>query len=192
MRTETITYEIFKFDELSPDVQEKVIDRNWDWNVDHDWWEYVYEDAEHVGLKITSFDAGRAQSIIGDLFLDVEDCIIAIRRDHGKDCATQAVCDDYEATMQVVRLEQAQLEADQFCECFDYLEGVYDIDHVYPEDYETHILEVADAIDEFKCALLEEYLHMLRREYEYRTSDAAVKESIICNECEFLKNGDSY
>lgn len=54
MRTETITKEIYSFDELSPEAKEKAIEkiRNDEGYLDYGWWEFVYEDwveklAEH-------------------------------------------------------------------------------------------------------------------------------------------------
>jgi len=43
--------------------------------------------------------------------------------------------------------------------------------------------------EEFTKAILEEYLSMLKKEYEYLTSDEAVKEMIEANEYEFTEKG---
>lgn len=43
--------------------------------------------------------------------------------------------------------------------------------------------------EEFERALGEEYLHMLRREYEYLTSEKAIVETIEANEREFTEDG---
>ena len=39
----TISVDLFLFDELSEDVQKKVIDKHRDINVDHDWWDFTYD-----------------------------------------------------------------------------------------------------------------------------------------------------
>jgi hypothetical protein len=41
----------------------------------------------------------------------------------------------------------------------------------------------------FLNALLNDYLKTLKQEYEYRTSDIAIKETIDANDYEFLENG---
>jgi len=46
--------------------------------------------------------------------------------------------------------------------------------------------------DEFLKRLLEEYLDILRREFEYLTSEEVVVESIRANEYEFLEDGSIY
>ena len=43
---------------------------------------------------------------------------------------------------------------------------------------------------EFAEALGEEYLSMLRKEYEYQTTDKAIRETIEANEYEFTKEGE--
>ena len=42
---------------------------------------------------------------------------------------------------------------------------------------------------EFIRALSEEYLSLLRQEYEYQTSEEAIKETIVCNDYEFTIEG---
>lgn len=51
-------------------------------------------------------------------------------------------------------------------------------------------LSYQELCDEFKKDLSEEYLSILRREYEYLTSDEAIKETIEANEIEF--DADKY
>lgn len=46
-----------------------------------------------------------------------------------------------------------------------------------------------DLIDEFKHSLLEEYLIMFRKEYEYLTSRSAIEEMIEANDYEFTIEG---
>lgn len=44
MRIQTKEYEVYTLNE----VLEKAIERQWDINVDHDWWNYIYEDAQTI------------------------------------------------------------------------------------------------------------------------------------------------
>lgn len=43
------------FDELSESAKEHALNRLGDINVDQGWWDFTYEDAENIGLEITSF-----------------------------------------------------------------------------------------------------------------------------------------
>ncbi len=88
MRIETIEYKLYKFEELSKDGQQKALENNYDFNVDYDWWENVYSDAEEVGLKITSFDLDRGSYCEMIFDIDLEDVAEKIITNHGPMCET--------------------------------------------------------------------------------------------------------
>ncbi|MFW6219823.1 MAG: hypothetical protein ACOC33_03205 [bacterium] len=52
----TIELKIYQFSELSEYAKQKAIENLSDINVDYNWWEFIYEDAKNVGLKIEGFD----------------------------------------------------------------------------------------------------------------------------------------
>lgn len=54
MRTKVIN--LYSFDELSEEAKQKVISELWDINVNFNWWQFTYEDAENVGIEIQEFD----------------------------------------------------------------------------------------------------------------------------------------
>jgi hypothetical protein len=169
MRVETTSRELYKFEELSEDAQDKAIEKLWDLNVDHDWWQFTYEDAENIGLKITEFDIDRGSYARGNF----EDCagttakkIIA---EHGPECETVATAKNYLQELQAV-IEKNAIE---------------NKDEKYPEDF----LDTKDIDREFLRSLLEDYRIMLSKEYDYLTSREAIIESIEANEYEFLDNG---
>ena len=61
-----ITTTLYSYDELSEDAKDKAIEEMYDINVNHDWWEFTYDDAETIGLKITGFDIDRGSYCSGD------------------------------------------------------------------------------------------------------------------------------
>ena len=166
MRTETTTRTIYKFDELSDSAKDKALDNCRDYEVENDWWEQVYEDASQVGIKITSFDIDRASYCKGEI-PDTEQTAHNIVDNHGEACDTYKVAAAY--------LKERDETIDTFKEDAD-------------EDYKDEKLD--DLGEEFTKAILEEYLSILRKEYEYLTSDEAVKEMIEANEYEFTKKGE--
>ena len=166
MRTETTTRTIYKFDELSDRAKDKALDNCRDYEVENDWWEQVYEDASQVGIKITSFDIDRASYCKGEI-PDTEQTAHNIVDNHGEACDTYKVAAAY--------LKERDETIDTFKEDAD-------------EDYKDEKLD--DLGEEFTKAILEEYLSILRKEYEYLTSDEAVKEMIEANEYEFTKKGE--
>ena len=55
-----VTFKVYQFDELSEEVKEKVLDDCRFIMVEYfNWWEFVNEDAENIGLEIVEFDLNR-------------------------------------------------------------------------------------------------------------------------------------
>ncbi len=88
----TVTHVVaYQFDELSDDAKETA--RGWfrtdypDYP-DYEWWDSTYEDAERIGLVITSFDLGRGQKIAAELNPSARDSARAVIGEHGPTCPT--------------------------------------------------------------------------------------------------------
>src|SRR5262245_16755614 len=84
----TIRTKVYKFKELSTEAQEKAIEKFYDINVDHDWWDSTYEDAKNIGLKIKSFDLGRGRYCKGEFLLNAYEVSGKIVQEHGEGCET--------------------------------------------------------------------------------------------------------
>ena len=168
MRTAQINY--YNFNELSDRAKERA--RDW-WRqsgLEHDWWDSIYEDAERVGVKITGFDTGRSWDITGDFIGTPEETAHKILAEHGEDSDTAAEARHY---LKTVAEFMASAEKDEYGELASYaLEA--DLD---------------DIITEFRRALLQGYLVMLRDELEYQYSEECVDELLIANEYEFTEDG---
>ncbi len=171
MRIETTTRELYPFDELSDEAKEKAIEKLWDINIDYEWWEGTYEDAENIGLKITEFDLDR--HMIRGRFTDyASDCALAILKEHGNETETYWTAREY-------LYKLAYLENAEFDQCLederDYEEGEADTDEIDRE---------------FLRGLLEDYRIILQREYQYQTNEEAIIEAIEANEYEFTADGE--
>lgn len=90
MRTFTTKHVVYNFDELSATAQDAAIEHLSDINVDHNWWEFVYEDAELIGLELQGFDLYR-HDIEGELTEDLPEVCKAIMREHGNETATYSL-----------------------------------------------------------------------------------------------------
>jgi hypothetical protein len=86
----TIKTNVYKFDELSDAAKE--VARNWyrEGALDYDWWDFTYEDAEAIGLKIESFDCDRHE-IEGHLTKSINEVCKRILANHGKTCETYKI-----------------------------------------------------------------------------------------------------
>jgi hypothetical protein len=157
---------VYKFDELTDKAKEKAMENLYDLNVDYEWWDYMYEDAANVGLKLTSFDLDRNRHAKGEFTLSAAEVAANIIRDHGEQCETyktaQAFLDEINS------LTMPDDDSDEFSE------------------WENKMLELED---EFLKSLLEDYSIMLQKEYDYQTSEEAIVETIQANEYEFTEDG---
>lgn len=163
MKTKTIN--VYSFDELSEDAKNKVVSKFEDINVSYSWWESTYEDAENVGVKITSFDTYR-QSIDGNFLLSSFEVAANIIRDHGEMCETYKTAQKFLDESNTIGCKYPEMEG---------------------EEYESEMMELED---EFINSLLQDYLIMLRNEYEYQTSEEAIIEAIQINGYEFNEYGN--
>ena len=161
-----IETKVYKFDELPEDIKEKAIENLYDINVDYEWWQFIYEDAEQIGLEITEFDIDRASYCKGKFTLSAEEVAANIIKDHGKDCETFKTASSY----------------------------LKEHDPIFSEYFNTEDSKLEDKLleleDEFLKSLCEDYRIILSNEYEYLTSKEAIIETIKCNNYEFTEYGE--
>jgi hypothetical protein len=163
MQTHTIT--TYSFEELNEAAKEKAIDANRDINVEYwEWWHTVYDDAKMIGLKLTGFDITYHPTSKGSFIDSAYDTAKLITENHGKDCDTFKL-----ATSYISELGKLQPETDfENCELSE------------------------DLNDKFLSDLLKCYATMLNNEFDYLTSDEAIKETLISNDYQFLEDGTKY
>ena len=146
MRQKTVN--IYKFEELPENIQQKLIDTNRYTVVEYnDWYEHISDEIEGLGGNLIEFDVYR-----GTIKIDLEEAPTRFANNvvyhHGSDC------DTYKISQQYLNGELADK---------DYL---YDIS--------------------------QEYLSILREEFEYLTSDEYVREDLLNLEKEYLEDGTLY
>ncbi len=171
----TIRTKVYKFEELSESVQEKILTNKYDINVNYDWWENTYEDAANVDLKLTGFDIDRGSYCEGEFKYTAENTAKKIIAEHGDMCETYKTAKSF--------LEDVKMIESNTPVVFE--EGTED----EYEDYSEREDLIKEREEDFLKSLCEDYLKVLRDEYEYQTSEEAVKETIIANEYEFTQDG---
>ena len=167
----TIEINLYKFEELSNDSQQKAIESNYDINVIDRWWDFIYDDAKAIGLKITSFELNRNTS--GNLLLPANEVAQNIFNNHGEKCDTFNIATSFMKVWKPI-----------FSDYMDETSEKYE-----SEKAETELLELED---NFLNSLLETYLIILQNECEYLQSTEACKETLISNEYDFTENGLIY
>jgi len=166
MRIQTKQYEVYTLDE----VLDKAIEKQWDINVDYDWWENVYYDAEMVNIKIESFALDR-YSYCKIKVIDTYETAHLIIDSHGLECDTYKLANEFLANRDKLVDEAPKDEDGEF-------ENEYKLDG-----------KLDDLDSEFVGALSEEYRIILEKECEYLTSAEAIEETLRANEYEFYADG---
>jgi hypothetical protein len=167
IKTET---KVFGFDELTDEGKKWAVERLFDLNVDYDWWDMTYDDAETVGIKITSFCIDRGAYCEGDFQLSSHEVAANIILEHGVHCETNKTAQIFLDGVNSVEPTEGE----------EYGEG---------EEYEDKMMELDE---EFKKSILEDYRIILQKEYEYRTTEEAIIETIKANDYEFTAEGSIY
>ena len=166
----TIRTKVYKFEELSSEAQSKAIEDNWDWNVTDEWWQFTYDDAENIGLKIKGFDIDRGSYCKGDFTLSANEVSQNIFNNHGEECETYKTAKSF---------------MDEWQPIFnDYIDE-------NSEGYESgeNETKLQDIENDFLTNILEDYRIILTKEYEYLTSKESIKDMLIVNALEFTQDG---
>jgi len=170
----TVTINLYKFSELSEDLQQKAIENLYDLNVDRDWWESTYEDAAQVNLKIKGFDIDRGSYVKAEFIESAYNTASLIILNHGE------MCETYKTAKTFIE-DWNNLVA-------KYSDGVKT--NVVTEDNECDFDNEADDLEsDFLELISEDYRIMLTNEYDYLTSEEAIKESIEANDYYFTEDG---
>ncbi len=174
-----IVYATYKYDDLTEEQKERVIDKWLETGMMDDWWyENVYEDAEQAGLKITGFDIDRGNYCTGKFIDNAVDCAEAIIKNHGEQCETY---------------KTAKTFLDTVIPMIEVRDNFADNDDTTQEEYDKQ-QENADTIEEleeeFLKSILEDYRIILQHEYEYQTSQEYIEETIRANDYDFDDNGN--
>lgn len=168
----TIRIKLYKFAELSEEAKKKALQNLSDINVDHNWWEYIYDDAAEAGLKMTGFD--EAYYCTGFFIESAEASAHKIIDNHGEDCETYKTAQSY-LKKRDETIDTAPKDANGDFEDEGQLDDILDL-------FDRRFLR----------ALFECYRILLRNAYDYLTSCESIIETIESNEYEFTADGKLY
>jgi len=159
-----IETKVYQFSELSEEAKETAIEKLSSINVEYNWWEFTYEDAKEIGLRITSFDLERNRHAKGEFINSATETAENIIENHG------ATCETYKT-------------AKAFLDALEKLTAPHENIEDVNED------EIEELEDEFLIDLLEDYSILLEEECEYLQSEEAIIETIEANDYEFTEYG---
>jgi len=175
-----ITRTLYTFDELSENAKNKVLEKHWDINVDHDWHDFIRSNAQECGIEIQEFDISKG-TIEGKMILtNFLDILEEIRKNYQGELYKTAK-DARKAYIEAFKEWKTENENEEEYENYNALDFLDDF-----RDTE----EGEEIVEEQLQQILESYLILLQNEYEYQTSPEQVIESIKANEYWFYENGD--
>jgi len=201
MRTETI--KLYKFEELSEEVKEKVIEKKYDINLHHDWWESIYEMymQDETGFDIDKiYFSGFWSQGDGAMFEgSPNEDILNFITPGGNNQQYQK---NWSRVIKLIKNGDINIYG-SFKQ-----HGHYYHSKSYSDNLETEFTNdwhgknysnIEDICEDILYEIREHYedicnkiYHSLEQEYEYYTSREAIEESIIANEYEFTENGEQY
>jgi len=158
-----ISVEVFSYEQLSDAATEKALQWHSEASCHDEWWDFIYEDAANIGLKISGFGLDRNRHAEGKFTLDAITVAKNIFENHGSICETFKTAQAF-----VIDMEGLDKTSDEY----------EDI----ARDKEQHFLE----------ALLEDYSVMLQLEADYRQSREYFEEMIEANGYTFTENGKRF
>lgn len=189
-----VTKTVYKFNELSEDAQKKAIESFRTFNVDDiNWYEFVYEafiermkekgfNLSDDNISFTGFwSQGDGASFVCD-DIDIEKLSKFIDKENNTDLGKYIrFLDNYSIT--VYRTDT------HYCH-YNTVSVHYDCSdmsgyNLVTEKFDTFYDRVLELVKD-ECKKLYEFLE---NEYNYKTSDEAIKESIEANEYEFDEDG---
>lgn len=203
----TISIQLFSFNELSKEAQKKAIEKHYDINVDHGWWEFVYDDfkeqARNEGFDIDRmYFSGFWSQGDGAMFeysgLDdklLHDFVdnILIGTEHLSPMRKQWLLNNVYISGK--GNQRGHYYHNKSCSHSIYWEinngdlhwttNFYQWLESFCEDFEEFVINRYDDL----CSSL---YTSLQNEYEYLTSEEAIKETIIINEYDFTEDGSNY
>lgn len=166
MQTHTIyTYSI---NELSNEAKKKAIDANRYNLTEFNWWEFIYEDANSIGIKITEFDLDRANYCNIENTLSWPEVAQNILNQHGDECNTYKAAQNFLETHNPIFAEYMENEGPEL---------------------EEQLINIEQ---QFSNALRRCYKQKLSDEYEYLLSDECIIEDLESNEYQFLESGKQF
>jgi hypothetical protein len=173
MKTKTII--LYQFSELSEEAKQKAIEKLFDINVDFNWWEGIYDDAEQIGLKLKYFDLNSNKHCTGEFVSSALECSELIMHNHGE------TCDTYKTASQFIKdYEDLVTKYSDGINTAKVAEG-----NESGFDYEAEDLE-----EEFLESILKDYATILQNECDYLQSEEAIIETIEANDYYFDENGN--
>jgi hypothetical protein len=204
----TVELKLYKFDELSKEVQDQVLSKNRDINVEDHWHEFIIEDWINETIPSKGFDATRIYysgfwsqgdgamfeyaSISDDLLKEFVDNIL-IGTEHLSPMRKQWILNN--VSVSVSGKHRGHYYHEKSCSHSIYWE-VNNGDLHWSTTFHQWLMSFAG---DFEAFIIEEYEYIcselyrtLEKEYDYFTEDEQIAEALRDNDYDFTEGGNIY
>ena len=166
----TISINLYEFNELSEKAKENALNELRCINLEHNWWNFTYDDAKEIGLKLTGFELDRNSHAEGEFLLCEPEVAQNILNSHSENCETYKIAENFLSKHDPIFADYMNADS---------------------TNYESNLLEyeMQEICDVFLNDLLKAYAVMLQNEYEYLQTDEDVIDTIEANGYYFTKCG---
>lgn len=204
----TIELKLYKFDELSEEVQAKVIKKNRDINVHDDWHEFIIEDWINEEIPNRGFEATKIyysgfwsqgdgamfeyDGINNDLLKEFVDNIL-IGTEPLSPMRKQWILNN--VSVSAWGKHRGHYHHEKCCShsitweadngCLHWSTNFYQWLESFADDFEVFIIDKYEDI----C---QDLYRTLEKEYEYFTEGEQIIEALRCNDYDFTEEGDNY
>jgi hypothetical protein len=209
-RIDTVSTEVFTFDELSDEAKEYAIDkfRNNEWYPHDNWWEFVYEDFIENYLAPAGFDTDTSNMFFSGFWSQGDGACFDGRLDVLKFIEHYKLQEKFPLTYEVAQAgycwgsirtinhhyshqNTRRLGIEQESEDALRLD-VFNDDEEKLRKYSFEINDFETYAEETRYELADTLYKMLEKEYEDLTSDETVTEELRNNDYEFTVDGKIY
>ena len=167
----TIKTTVYNFSELSEEAKQNAINKLYDINICHNWWEFTFEDAKNIGLETNGFDLENDKISKGEFMYSPNEVAANILKEHGEVCKTYLTAFNFMEEWQPIFSDYMNEESEGY----------------ESRDNESKMQQIES---EFLNSLLGDYLSILKKEYNYLTSEECIIDTIETNEYEFTEEGE--
>lgn len=186
---------IYTYDELPPEIQEKILEKNRDINVDHDWWDYIYDDAKEIGgflgididrIYYSGFFYQGDGACFEGYYRYEKDSVKKTKEYAPKDTELHRIAEGLYKIQKrnfyavIARIKHRGRHCHEFCTT---IEMERSDDRELVRDTEN---DIADFLRDFMRWIYKQ----LEKEYEYLTSDEVIMDTIVGNAWEFDEHGN--
>ena len=182
--------ELYKFDELEPEVQEKVLEKQREINIDCGWWDFSIDDIkielrEKYGIEVKDiyFEFYRSR------YLQISKPDIIDLKKFLKE-ANVELLEDIDVSIEEERESNyVRVRDEKYYENYDEIDLESDVKEIVIEEREEKIEIIEKELNVFLSNLLHTYLKRLEEEYSELMEDKNIIETFECNDWKFLKDG---